>query len=73
MAKQNANTSPNRVIILNIITPPTIMAVGSMLDNSMVKSASRTPMPPGAPGVINPPIQAKTLAQTTTGRLPIFK
>ena len=61
------------MITRNISTPAIMIVAGRILDNSMVRSASRTPNPPGAPGVMNPPIQAKTLAKTMTGNMLIFK
>ena len=73
IAIQSAKISPNKVITRNISTPAIMEVAGRILDNIMVRSASRTPKPPGAPGVINPPIHAKTCAQMIIGRLSIFK
>lgn len=57
---QGAKISPNNVITRYISTPAIIIVVARISDNIIVRRASRTPKPPGAPGVSNPLIYAKT-------------
>ena len=72
-AMERARISPDRVIILNISAPEKTIVAGRTLDNIMESSASRTPKPPGAPGVMKPPNHAKIWATTIIGKLLVFK